>query len=123
MPEPTSTTGIIASLLASNEGAGKLSFVIAGLAGGIISMQFIEAMSLKQRVAAVATSIVLADQFAQPLSNLLGAADYAFGAAGMIGLFGFSATGAIIKGIKDANLAGMLQEFISSIAARISGRK
>ena len=122
MTEPTSTTGIIASILGSGE-VSKLAFAIAGLAGGIISMQFIEAMSLKQRVFAVASSVVLADTFAAPLANLLGAGEYAFGAAAMIGLFGFSATGAIIKGFKESNLANMVQTFIDAFASRISGGK
>lgn len=121
MPEPT--TGFIAGFLANSDGWGKLSFVVAGGVGSIISMQFISGMSFTQRIAALITGVLLADQFALPLAKMLGASEHAFGAAGMIGLFGFSTCGAIIKGIKEANLAGMAQEFVSAIATRITGGK
>lgn len=115
--------GFFSYIFAQNEGMRTYSFLAAGMAGSIISMQFIEGMTARQRISAVVTGVILADQFAHPLANLLGAGDYAFGAAGMIGLFGFSTCGAVIKGIKESNLANMLQDFVGAIAARITGGK
>lgn len=122
MPEPTTTSaGIIASLFSGNEGMTKISYASMGFIGSLISMQFIDHMNRWQRVASVATSIILADVGGQPLAELSGAAQYSLGAAAMIGLFGFSLCGAFIKGIKQVDIAGIIKNFFDAINSRISG--
>lgn len=121
MADPAS--GFIAGFVASNEGFNKVAFLVAGGLGSIISMQFIEGMSTKQRLCAVVTGIILADQFAMQLAEALGAGRYAFGAAGMIGLFGFSFIGAVIKGLKDSDFAAIIRDLADAVISRIMGSK
>lgn len=114
MVEPTATgAGIIASLFTGNEGMARVSFASMGLVGSVLSMQFIDHMSKRQRLVAVITSIFLADIGAQPLADMVGASKHAFGAAGMIGLFGFSLCGAFIKGIKQFDISSILNSWLS----------
>jgi hypothetical protein len=123
MPEPTSTSaGIIASLLAGNEHMARVSFAFLGFMGSLLSMQFIDHMSNRQRAMAVFTSIIIADVGAQWLADTVGAPQHAYGAAGMIGLFGFSLYGAAMKGIKETDVAGIIKGFFDAINSRISGR-
>ena len=119
MSEPI--TGIVASIFAGNESMARASFAFVGFFGSLISMQFIDHMTTRQRAAAILISIVLADVGAQWLADVVGSPQHAYGAAAMIGLFGYSLYGAALKGIKETDVAGIVKGFFDAINSRISG--
>lgn len=112
MTEPT-TGGIIASLLASNEGIAKSIPALGGLLGGIISLRFDSEMNRWQRVTAVITSMILGDIGGQPLADLFAGGKFAGGASVMIGLFWLVVFGTAIKGLRQLDIAAIANSWLS----------
>lgn len=110
MAEPTTSIGAFAWLFSSGDHSPRFAIIIAGFIGGVVSLRFVDHMTLRQRISSVATSVVLANYFAYDISDALGAAKYAEGCGAMIGLFGISLIGAILKAIKETDIAGIIKK-------------
>ena len=123
MTEPTSTTGLIASILGSSEGMSKSVLALGGLFGGLISLRFDNQMNLWQRITAVITSVILGDIGGQPLADILSDGRFAGGAAVMIGLFWLVVVGTAVKGFRQTDVAGIVKGLFDALNSRISGGK
>jgi hypothetical protein len=109
MVEPTTSSAGISYLLSENQHVGKIAIALASFIGGVVSLRFVDGMSKCQRVASVAIGVWMADLFAVPIADSLGAPQYSEGCAAMIGLFGISIIGALFKAIKDISIAEIIR--------------
>jgi len=123
MAEPTSTTGIIASLLASNEGTAKASLFIGGLLGGLIRLSFQKKVSIRAAWMPLIGIATLADLLAYGLADMVGQPQFSVGSAVIMGIFGVEAVAACLRGLANLDLAGSFKQIIDSIGVRISGGK
>lgn len=80
------------------------AIIVAGLFGSILSLSFIDGMSLKQRALAVFMGMVMAHYLATYIAFLFNEPNYAETIGFLVGLFGMSITAAIFRAIKNSNL-------------------
>ena len=78
--------------------------VLAGLAGSLLSMNFVDELCFKQRVIAVASGGLMAHYVSPWISFLLNEHDYQETIGFFVGLFGMSICAAIFKAIKNSDL-------------------
>ncbi|MHB0965557.1 MAG: hypothetical protein ACYC36_03795 [Bellilinea sp.] len=92
-------------------GIKKLSVVIAGFLGGIVSLRFFDGLQLYEKCG-VATTGALAANYLTPgiiaYFDML-ASSYEGGIGFMIGLFGMSVTSAIFNILKTTDWAGIIK--------------
>jgi hypothetical protein len=86
-------------------GIKKLSVIIAGAVGGLISLRHYSDLTYKGRVLVVCSSIALANYATPPVMRYFGEAaeDFELGVAAGIGLFGLSIVSSVTNMIKDTD--------------------
>lgn len=84
-------------------GIKKLSVIIAGAVGGLISLRHYAEMTYKGRALVVLSSVALANYATHPVVHYFGnaAEDFELGIAAGIGLFGLSLCSSVANVIKD----------------------
>lgn len=86
-------------------GIKKLSVVIAGAVGGLISLRHYSDLTYRGRCLVVLSSIALANYATHPVISYFGtaAADFELGVAAGIGLFGLSFCSSVTTMVKDTD--------------------
>ena len=86
-------------------GIKKISVIIAGAVGGLISLRHYAEMTYKGRVMVVLSSVALANYSTLPVVSYLGTAaeDFELGIAAGIGLFGLSFVSSVTTVLKDTD--------------------
>jgi len=110
MAEPVSGFALIAASLGLNDYNPRAAIPIAGFIFAVISLRFVQHMSIFQRITWVVSSFFAAQYFAYPIASFLGAPGWSEGCSGMIGLFGGSLIDAAFKAIKETDIAGIIKK-------------
>lgn len=86
-------------------GIKKISIVIAGAVGGLISLRHYAEMTYKSRALVVLSSVALANYATPPVVTYFGHAanDFELGIAAGIGLFGLSFVSSVTNMLKDTD--------------------
>ena len=86
-------------------GIKKLSVVIAGAIGGLISLRHYSELTYSGRLIVVLSSVALANYATHPVVSYLGKAaeDFELGIAAGIGLFGLSFVSSVTTMLKDTD--------------------
>lgn len=78
--------------------------VIAGFLGSVVSMNFVEGMTQKQRLVAIISGMVMSYYLTPLIAFLFSYGDYKAPIGFLVGLFGMSICAAIFRAIKSSDL-------------------
>ena len=88
--------------------------IVAGLVGGLISMNFVDGMTAKQRLAAILAGATIAHYLSPLIAFLFNMRDYQETIGFLVGLFGMSICSAIFKAIKDSDLWAIIEQRLTA---------